>query len=194
MASILFKIRRICKLHLKFNCLKSEKLFFNFQFYLWKLHQILTRWKKETIVIANIFSKLKTVKVFLRPLSKRCRFRTCFDSQHVRASQILANFSWGQFFHAFSSFSVRLIWKLSPLVLGEMLGEFVNTLNAVTNILLKILRICHSEFKCKYLKNKKLFLNVLFHFSNLHQILNLLKKRAMVIANVFPKLQTENFL
>ena len=130
MASILFKIRRICKLHLKFNCLKSEKLFFNFKFYLWKLHQILTRLKKETIVIANIFPKLKTVKVFLRPLSKTCRFRTCFDSQHVRASQILANFSWGQFFHAFSSFSVRLIWKLSPLVLGEMLGEFVNTLNA----------------------------------------------------------------
>ena len=41
------------------------------------------------IVIANVFPKLKNVKGFVRPLSKKCRFRTRFDSQHVKASQIL---------------------------------------------------------------------------------------------------------
>ena len=30
----------------------------------------------------------------------------------------------------FSSFSLNLIWKVSPLVLGEILGVFVNTLTA----------------------------------------------------------------
>ena len=30
----------------------------------------------------------------------------------------------------FLSFSVKLIWKMSPLVLDEMLGVFVNTLTA----------------------------------------------------------------
>ena len=33
-------------------------------------------------------------------------------------------------FSCFLSFSGKLIWKLSPLVLGEILRVFVNTLNA----------------------------------------------------------------
>ena len=36
------------------------------------------------IVIANLFSKLQTVKVLLRPLRKKCRARTPFDTQHVK--------------------------------------------------------------------------------------------------------------
>ena len=40
------------------------------------------------------------------------------------------------------------------------------------------------------LKTKKHFLGFLFHLLNLHQILNILKKRKIVIANVFPKLAT----
>ena len=44
------------------------------------------------IVIANVFSKLQTVKNLFRPLSKKLRLRTRFDSQHVKASQILAKY------------------------------------------------------------------------------------------------------
>ena len=40
------------------------------------------------------------------------------------------------------------------------------------------------------MKNQNLFLNFLFHFSILHQILNISKEKMIVIANVFPKLQT----
>ena len=40
------------------------------------------------------------------------------------------------------------------------------------------------------LKTKKHFLGFLFHLGNLHQILNILKKNKIVIANVFPKLTT----
>ena len=39
-------------------------------------------------------------------------------------------------------------------------------------------------------RNLKLFLNFLFYFSNLCQILNILKKRMIIVANVFPKLET----
>ena len=42
------------------------------------------------ILIANVFPKLETVKILLRPLSKKRRFRTRFDSEHVKASQTLA--------------------------------------------------------------------------------------------------------
>ena len=52
------------------------------------------------------------------------------------------------------------------------------------------MRICRSLFKSSYLKNKKHFLNFLFHLWNLHQILNIFKKKKILIANVFPNLAT----
>ena len=61
--------------------------------------------------------------------------------------------------------------------------------------LLKIGRICNSQCKCNYLKNGNTFLNFLFHFWNRHQILIILRKNMMVIANIFPKVQTvQNFV
>ena len=79
---------------------------------------------------------------------------------------------------------------MSPVVLTEILGKFVNTLTATASIMSKVVRICNSQFKCNYLKNKKVFLNFLFHFCNLHQFLRVLKKRMIFIANAFLKLQT----
>ena len=60
----------------------------------------------------------------------------------------------------------------------------------ITSIQFRIVRICRSLFKCSYLKNKKHFLSFLFHLWNLHQILNIFKKKKIVIAHVFPKLAT----
>ena len=80
------------------------------------------------ILIANVFPKLQSVKNLLRPVSKKRRFRKRFDSQHVKPSLILAKSPWELFYHVFSSFSRNLILKMSPLVLGEILGVFVNTL------------------------------------------------------------------
>ena len=53
----------------------------------------------------------------------RC-FRTRFDSQHVKAPQILVNYLWERFYHVFSSFSGNLISKMCPLVLDEVSGVF----------------------------------------------------------------------
>ena len=41
---------------------------------------------QNMIVIANVFPKLKTVKIVSRPLPKWRRFRTFFDSEHVKSS------------------------------------------------------------------------------------------------------------
>ena len=46
--------------------------------------------KTRTIVIANIFPKLQTVKKFVRNFSKEQRFRTGFGSQHVKSYQMVA--------------------------------------------------------------------------------------------------------
>ena len=60
----------------------------------------------------------------------------------------------------------------------------------MTSILFGIVTICSSLLKCNYLKNKKHFLKFLFRLWNLHQIFNIFKKKIIVIANLFPRLQT----
>ena len=82
------------------------------------------------IVIASVFKKLENVKNLLRPLSIERHFRTRFDSQYVKASQILSKSPWEHFYHVFSSLWGKLIWKISPLGIGEILGVFVNKLTA----------------------------------------------------------------
>ena len=108
----------------------------------------------------------------------------------MRASQMLPKFQWERFYHVFLSFSVKLILKMSSLVLGGILGCLLTHWLLMASIVFKVVRTCNSQFKCNYLKNDKLFLKFLFHFLNLHQILNISKEKMIVIANVFPKLQT----
>ena len=91
MASIMFKVLRICNSQLKFNYLKKEKLFLNFLFHFWNLHQILNILKEKMIVIATLFRKLQTVKDFASAISKKHHFRTPFDSQHGKGYKTLEN-------------------------------------------------------------------------------------------------------
>ena len=50
---------------------------------------------------ANVFSKLQTVKIFVRKLSQEHGFRTGFGSQHMKAWQMLAKFERERFYHVF---------------------------------------------------------------------------------------------
>ena len=86
--------------------------------------------EKKMMLIANVFPKLGTVKIFVRKRSQEHHFGTGFYSQHMKASQVLAKSLWERFYHVFLTFWGKLIWNLSPLVLGEILAIFVNTLTA----------------------------------------------------------------
>ena len=90
----------------------------------------------------------------------------------------------------FSLFSGNLIWKMSPLALGELLGMFVNTLTGDTKCLVQDCENLQLLIQMQLSESRKTFSNFLFHFWNLHQILNILKKRMIVIANIFAKLET----
>ena len=82
------------------------------------------------VVIANVFPKLQTVKNLVRPFCKKRRFGTRFDSQHVKEFQVLAKSPWDRFYDVFSTLWEKLIWKMSPLVLGKISVLFLNTLTA----------------------------------------------------------------
>ena len=68
---------------------KKKRNFLISLFHFWNLHQISNILKKKMIVIANVFPKLQTLKIFDRKLSQEYRFRTSFDSEHLKASKIL---------------------------------------------------------------------------------------------------------
>ena len=79
-------------LHLPIQTHLSEKhkSFSEFWFHFWILHQILNILKEKMIVIANVYPKLRTMIILVRPLSKKGRFRKRFHIQHGKASQLLA--------------------------------------------------------------------------------------------------------
>ena len=97
---------------------------------MWKLHQFLNILKKNKILIPNVFPKLGTVEDLFRPVSKKRRFRTSFDSQHVKGSETLVKSGWEHFCHIQIPLSREMIWKISPIFKFEILGLFVNTLTA----------------------------------------------------------------
>ena len=82
-------------------------------------------------------------------------------------------------------------WKWLNL---KSYGCFLTHWLAMRGILFEIVRICSSLFKRDFLKNKKSFQNFLFHLCDLNQILSICEKNMIVIANVFPKLQTVKYL
>ena len=77
MTNILFGIVRNCHSFFKDNYLKNEKVFFNFLFLLYNFRQILNIFKKK-VVKANVLPNIKTVKDFVKALSKNRRLRTSF--------------------------------------------------------------------------------------------------------------------
>ena len=151
--------------------------------------------EKNIMVIANIFPKLQTVNNFDRPPCKKCRFGTRFDSHHVKESLILAKSPWEPFYHVFSSFWDNFIWKMSPLVLGKILGVFLHTLTADGKYAVEDWENLQLRMQMQLSKKRKTFSHFFVPFLNLHPILNIFRKNMMVIANVFPKLQTvKNFV
>ena len=120
MASILLNIAGICNSQFKCNYLKSENFFLNFLFHFWSLNRILKILKQKMMVLANVFSKLQTVKNFVTPLCKKRCFGTRLDSRNVKLPKILAKYLWECFCPVFSSIWRKLIRKIFPLGLGEI--------------------------------------------------------------------------
>ena len=86
--------------------------------------------QKKKIVITNAFVNLQNVKNLVRPLSKKRRFRTSSESQHVKVPDHLWNLHGSTFIKFLPLLQVDMICKMSPLVKSEISEVFVNTLNA----------------------------------------------------------------
>ena len=54
-----------------------------------KFMSLFEHFREKITLLASLFPKLHTVKDLLRQMSRKLRFRTPFDSQHVKGSQTL---------------------------------------------------------------------------------------------------------
>ena len=80
--------------------------------------------------------------------------------------------------------------KISPLWKFESLGVLVNTLTAYDKCLVQDCENYQSPIQMKLFLKHKPFSLYFFHLWNLHQILNIFENKMIVMAKVFPKLQT----
>ena len=146
------------------------------------------------MVTANEFLKLQSVKILVIYLSLNSAVSEHALTVNMWKRPKCLQISMRALLSCVSSFSLSLIFKNYSLVLGDILGVFVNTLTGDAKYPVQDCENLLLPIQMNSLKNLKLFPNSLFHFWNLHQILNILKKRMIVIANVFPKLQTVEIL
>ena len=128
MASMPLKIGRISNSLCKMQLFEKRKTFSQIFLPFLESKSNFKHFETNIMAIAHVFPKLQTVKNFDKPPCKKRRLGRRFDSQHVKVSQILEKSLWELFFHFFSSFWEKLIWKISPLLLPEILGVFLNTL------------------------------------------------------------------
>ena len=83
---------------------------------------------------------------------------------------------------------------MSPPVLGEIYGVFVNTFAADGKYPVQYCENLQLPIQMQVFEKQKTLFSFLFHLWTLHQILNIFNKKMIIIDNVFPKLQTvKNF-
>ena len=80
-----------------------------------------------------------------------------------------------------------MIWIISPLVLGEISGVFLNTLTSDGKYPVQACENLEVSTQMQLAEKRKLFSEAFWFF---HQILNILTEKMIVLANVFPKLET----
>ena len=124
------------------------------------------------------------------PLTIQRRLKRSFDSQYVKRFQTLVKSWWEHFYHIFSSIWGEITWKTSPWLNFGTIGLFVNAWIADYKYPVPDFENLPFPIQIQLSQNKKHFLGFLIHLWNLHQILNIFKKKKILIANVFPKLTT----
>ena len=130
------------------------------------------------MVIANVFLRLPTFQELVGPLSTMHRFKTSFDSQHVKESQTLLKSAWEHFYHTSPSLWVEMIWKEYPLLKFKILPLFLNTLTADDRYPVRDCWNLQFHIQMIWSKTKHFFLRFFSLFWNVHHTLNILKKRS----------------
>ena len=190
MKSTIFGIVRICSSQLKCNYLEKKNVFLNFLFHFWNLHQFLNTTSKNMIVTTNTFPEFQTAKDVVIETSEKPRFRTTLDSQHIKGLQTPVKPAWQHFYHNSPSPWANLIWKLSLCVICQILGALVNTLTGDDKYPLRNWENLQLKVQVELYKKRKTFCHFFVSFLAFTSNFKDFERKMIVIANVFPTLQT----
>ena len=146
------------------------------------------------IVIANVFRRSLTGKTRLKHYLERASSAPPSTGNVLMGAKNLWNLHESTFMRSFDHSEEKWFAKCLPYWNIKACGWFLTLWLPMTSVLFGIVRICISQFKCLYLKNGKLFLKFFFDLWNIHQILNIFKKKMIVIAKLFLQLQTVKHL
>ena len=121
---------------------------------------------------------------------QKSRCRRCFDKQHDKHVQALLKSASEDLYHIHQSLPRKFSWKKSLLLTWKILGLLVNTLAANEKYSVLNRDNLTTQIKMQLSQKNKLFLRLFLHFSNLTQILNILKKKVTLRPFVVSKLGT----
>ena len=124
------------------------------------------------------------------PLTIQRRLQTSFDNQHVKRFKTLVESSSDYFYHIFLSLWEDIIWKISPWLKVEIIELFVKPWTADYKYPLPDCENLLLPIQIQLPSKQKTFSGCFIAFKEFHQILNIFKKKKIVIANVYPKLST----
>ena len=102
----------------------------------------------------------------------------------LRSSKHLRNFHESTFKIFFYLSQGNWFGKCSTWRYVKSYGCLITHWLPMRSILFEIVRICRSQFECSCLKNENLFLIFSMHIWNLHQFLDILKKKMIVASNL----------
>ena len=125
LTSTLFVIGGIYSNQFNCNYPRNKKFFLGSLLCLWNIHQIFNFLEKKMTLIAYVFPKLWSAKGVARYISMKPRSRTSFHSQHAKGSQRLLKYVRQLIYPILLSLCEKKSWKMSPLVISEILALFV---------------------------------------------------------------------
>ena len=123
-------------------------------------------------------------------MSKKSLFRRPLEKQHGKCSEALLKTASQHFYQIHLSLPSQLSWKKSLLFICQNLVLLVNTLAANEKYSVLNRDNLTTQIKMQLSQKNKLFLRLFLHFSNLTQILNILKKKVTLRPFVVSKLGT----
>ena len=127
-------------------------------------------------------------------MSKKSRFRGTFDKWHGKRAEKLLKFERQHLYQIYCSLWRQLGLKKSLWLICKVLGLFVNPLTVDDKYSLLNRRNLLQHFQMQISQKRKTFSEFFWHFVNLDSILNIFKKKMILIANISWNLRTHKNL
>ena len=128
MKSILFFIRRIYCYQFRCNYLRTKKCFSQFFAAILKSRLNFEYFEKRMTLTGFVFAKLRTLKAWLKKMSKKSCFRGPFDKQYGKRAEGLFKSVAQILYQIHRPLPSQWSWKKSLSLTCQILGLLVNTL------------------------------------------------------------------